>query len=103
MGWSCAKAAGDKVDAILKANNEESQNTWTNENGVRAFFEYGREQADGSITGTVYKFVDATRVVPAGSVKVNADGKVVRFPLLSKAMRKAAKSVIEKPAMFQVI
>jgi len=105
MGWSCNEAAMDRLNMILAANNEESQNTWSNEKGQRAFFEQSnREHNDGAITGTVYKFVDESCVVPAGSVRIEGSGKCVRFPLLSKAMRSASKNALPEPApMFQVI
>lgn len=56
------------------------------------FWEVGRENPDGAITGTVWKpwAKDPSRVVRRGSFRVDPDGSVVRFPGLTKAQREAA-------------
>ena len=68
------------------------------------FFEIGREQDDGSITGTVWRHLNAKekahwqsldrldeRVTRRGSFKIDAKGHVVRFPGISKDIRKLAE------------
>ena len=117
MGYSYTVKAGlvmDAVQAIMDRDNPQPnrcQNKLPN-----GFWEYGREQPDGAITGTVWKTVrvltDAERaeaaakmgggakpdwigdpVVKAGSFKVSKDGKIVRFPQLTKAQKAEAEKM----------
>jgi hypothetical protein len=117
MGYSCtAKAALvlDAVQAIMDAAlpNEKSSNKLPG----GGFWERGREQPDGAVTGTTWKpsgpkMTDAQKLAyarskgwtddyakyvgdpcrRAGSFKISADGKIVRFPGLTKAQKTAAE------------
>lgn len=52
------------------------------------FFERGRENADGSITGTVYKCIEGAPTCKAiGGVRIDPEGVVVRWPTSSKNNR----------------
>ncbi len=80
-GWSCTQAAGRVLDAWVKFCLEQSgqQNVFSTPRG-QAFWETGREQADGSIVGSIY-YMDGSR---GGSFKIDADGNVVTAPAALK-------------------
>lgn len=87
MGYSCtAKAAyvRDAISELISKTYPEVKSS----NGMPdgGFWEVGRENYDGAITGTVWKPwpEDPTRVVRRGGFKIDADGKVVRFPGLPR-------------------
>lgn len=82
MGYS-ATAKAMKVLDTFKSDTGMS-NTWIRD-GVAHFFEIGRENADGSITGTVWRgtFGDVRAMGYAyrqGSFKIDADGHILRAP-----------------------
>jgi len=79
MGWSCTAAADEKMRLIQKRYMNNS-NFWEHK-GRKFFYEIGREQDDGSITGSIYEdFGDTCR--RAGAFKINPDGSINRFPFL---------------------
>ena len=94
MGYSCTKAAADTLDKILHSivDPNGSSNAWTYK-GQRYFYERGRENLDGAITGTVWKFVYRPDLNPperakrAGTVRIEADGSLTRFPHIPLSVR----------------
>jgi hypothetical protein len=97
MGYSCNAMAGMVYDAMiaqLQAASErehDSQNVWDHK-GVDHFAEIGREQSDGAVTGTVWRFLpDGQHVRRIGSFRINPGGKVSRWPTSTLAMRWAAQ------------
>lgn len=115
MGYSCTAIANIVMDAavsILQARMGDcggSSNAFGSPE-VNYFVEIGREQTDGSITGTTFKSI-ANMCRKAGSFKINGDGTIARFPMMTKAEKtqaeQAGAEVFEltygvKP-MFQVI
>jgi hypothetical protein len=65
-------------------------------NGLRIgastfFYEIGRENADGSITGTLFENVDANHARKYGSFKIHAEGVIVRFPGIKQNQRVSLK------------
>ena len=91
MSYSCTSRADAVLkvisDAIYEKNG--SQNTWTKD-GNEYFYEVGRENSDGSITGRVW-LLKGQLAYPKGSFKIDSDGALIRFPHLSKDIRKIAK------------
>lgn len=87
MGYSCTALAALTMDAIGEMLDEKSARSGSNVLPGGGFYERGREQPDGAITGTVYKpyAPDPTKVVRGGSFKIAANGKAERFAGLSKA------------------
>ena len=90
MGYSCsAKAHKTLKQTLNKANqlpldNYNPPNTWEN-NGSKYFFERGREQQDGSITGTIYQFINNTNMCRKyGSVKILPNGIVKTWAGMAK-------------------
>ena len=92
MGYSCNAASAFALDWIR--NNVSLALPAGTSNGMPdgGFWEVGRENADGAITGTVWKpwAPDPSRVVRRGGFRIEPDGRVSRFPGLSAAKRRAA-------------
>lgn len=114
MGYSCRVDCALVLDAV--------QHIMERDHGVKSsngfpsgFWERGREQDDGSITGSVFRtvrrYTDAERAAAAakmgptvrpewvgdpcrraGSFKIAAGGKIVRFPGLTAAERREAEA-----------
>jgi hypothetical protein len=51
--------------------------------GERYFFERGREQSDGAITGTLMLMLPDDYCRKVGTVRIEPDGRITRFPKLS--------------------
>ena len=93
MGYSYLAVNGAALSAIITilqrdlGNVPNGSNTW----GDGFFYETGREQADGSITGTVWAPVADKPGYSrkAGGIKID-DGKVIRFPGTTAAQREEA-------------
>ncbi|MEE8536904.1 MAG: hypothetical protein V3S71_02780 [Acidobacteriota bacterium] len=104
MGYSCTASANNALDFLMDMITDPngSSNTWTHDFAAY-FFERGDENADGSITGTVYRSEKLTVTeaykkhyahvaaevgdeidvaYTAGSVRIEPDGKVTRFSRL---------------------
>lgn len=103
MGYSCTVKADNTLQMTLRyangKNTFDSQlyfSDWTI-NGQKFFYERGRENNDGSITGCVYLFTDENHARKYGSLKISAEGKVIAWPGMPK------KLIIEKAPMFEVI
>jgi len=92
MGYSCSAKAARVLDAVLEDLTDPNglSNTWTH-NGLVYFVERGREQPDGAITGTVLKQTrkvgDNVYYKPCGSIRIEPDGTITRFPTLSKKQK----------------
>ena len=121
MGYSYCTAAGKSLDAVMDYLREHFPvmsgsvamgNSWTL-NGRKFFYERGREQRDGAITGTIWetRFYAPTndeRCFRVGGVRIEPDGKITRFASVPKKyidaaiMQRLAKEATPVP-MFQVI
>lgn len=89
MGWSCRAEAGAVLDAWRDACVADSgTSNGYKVRGVEYFWEVGREQWDGAITGTVHRTVrvegDAKFCRPSGTFRVEPDGRVTRGPAMLK-------------------
>lgn len=78
MGWSCTADAMRTYESWSKRCLQQSgtQNSYCVD-GVHYFFETGREQADGAITGSVYNLETGRNV---GRFRIDPDGHVERYP-----------------------
>jgi hypothetical protein len=99
MGYSCLAISGLVLDAMVQVmqdcgpHPDNISNGWTVD-GNNYFYEVGREQQDGSITGSVWGPSKTEGCVhKVGSFKIDAEGKVVRFPTSSKVQRDKAQIV----------
>lgn len=103
MGYSCSARAALTLDALQAILTKETPQAGSNAL-PGGFWERGREQRDGAITGTVWKTIGTYTpeqraakaaemgisnpewigdpVRKAGSFKINADGTIARFPMV---------------------
>jgi hypothetical protein len=91
MGYSCSTRASFTYDAVKYFDDFDISSE-----SYRFFTEIGRENRDGSITGTVYELngeswrdaLGNTRRAckKLGSFKIASDGSIVRFPGLSSRL-----------------
>lgn len=124
MGYSCAAAASLVLDAISELIAAElakrpefaGKNVSSNAMPDGGFWERGREQSDGAITGTVYKrtstYSPAERAARArqmgadvkpewigdpcrraGSFRIEPDGRVSRFPGIRASLLRRAEQI----------
>lgn len=94
MGYSCTAKASFVLEEIRKVFDSRTtkkvgSNSIINNYGVDiGFYEIGRENQDGAITGSVFKFVSADgRCRKAGSFKIAANGRIERFPSLTSVTK----------------
>jgi hypothetical protein len=108
MGYSCtAKAAlvRDAIQVLVDDAFYPSKKGPSNRTIDGGFWETGRERADGAITGTVWRKLNAAekikyasldnldaRVTRRGSFKIDPEGKIVRFPGLPRDLKAAAEA-----------
>lgn len=100
MGYSCAAVASFAQDAMMRLLQEAhgdmgSGNAWGPSRDHYSFFERGREQADGSVTGTVWRVGPDGLGRRAGSVKIDHHGNVVRWPGSTATMRAEARRLAD--------
>lgn len=85
MGYSCSMLASKRLDLIqnLCFKSTGLSNVWI-DNNQKFMFEIGRENKDGSITGTIYKYTNDNLVKRTSNFKINKDGSVCRGPKFFK-------------------
>lgn len=92
MGYSCTTVAGAVLDFILddltKNVGNGTSNGWFN-NARELFFEQGRENQDGAITGQVWRILNQS-AYRIGSVRIEPNGTVTRFYGIPASLRKLA-------------
>lgn len=98
MGYSCSAKASLTMDAMLAIlttagpvftpnSSLSMSNTWKVDE-TEYFFERGRENEDGAITGSLYRNApDGKTCRKMGSVRVSPDGTIARFPTATKEQR----------------
>lgn len=113
MGYSYTAAAGKTEELWSQACRAQtgSQNTFyprvsrdgtINTDGPAYFYERGRENDDGAITGSVYKFTGSSNSIVTGTArkvgtyKINPDGTVERAPAFLKAASAARDKYIRE-------
>jgi hypothetical protein len=81
MGWSATSKACDTEDKLTRACIAQggNQNSYKYK-GQDYFWEHGREQADGAITGSVWRMLPDGLARRVGSFRIDPDGTLVRGP-----------------------
>ena len=89
MSYSCTAQADETMNRIQKYFSDTSftggmVNTFE-KNGCVYFWERGKENADGAITGSVFKCSGKigdvrNSIISRSSFRINANGTVKRFP-----------------------
>lgn len=109
MSYSCTAKANKTLKHVEDYCREEnhSSNVFFGDDGNEYFYEVGRENSDGSITGAVNLLKDQL-AYRKGSFRIDSDGTLVRFPHLPKVLRKHIKAEVraqkefDKGALFVV-
>lgn len=89
MGYIAAKKAYDVFLAISDFFREKGESS---SNGISpcrifpqgGFYERGKENRDGAVTGTINQNISSTHARRHSSFRIDPDGKIVRFAGLSK-------------------
>ena len=102
MGWSCTRTAGHTLDAITEHCIAETgqQNVFTNR-GNRYMLEVGREQSDGAICATIYKFLEGNSIKRSGSLRIEPNGKISRGPHVFKKLRVLILKIDRIPTLWR--
>lgn len=87
MGYSCTKDANDMLGLIRNQFGDGTASNGLAISGETYFYEVGKEQADGAITGTLFQNIDANHARRVGSFRINADGTIARFPRIRRDMQ----------------
>lgn len=87
MGYSCTTAANNTLAVIGKVHATDGNPNILSIGKDKFFFERGKEQDDGAITGSLMKMLPNDFCRKVGTVRINADGSIARFPGLSKEDR----------------
>ncbi|KKM03424.1 hypothetical protein LCGC14_1774580 [marine sediment metagenome] len=89
MGYSCTAVASNVLEFMLsdlaKNVGNGTSNGWFN-NGCEFFFEQGKENDDGAITGSIYRLLN-NQCFRAGSVRIAPDGIIERFGHIPHSLR----------------
>jgi hypothetical protein len=81
MGWSCRRDAGLRLDAISAACIAQTGSSNIFKVGNDTYFwETGKEQRDGAITGSVNKFIGEDKCRRSGGFRIEGDGTMKRGP-----------------------
>jgi hypothetical protein len=78
MGYSCTRDAADMLGVIGKFYATDGNPNVLTIGGSRYFFERGKEQDDGAITGSLMLVLPDDYCRKVGSVRINADGTIDR-------------------------
>lgn len=107
MGYSCSALASLTMDGMFAEMEktcppaDKTSNGWIFK-GNSYFFERGREQDDGAITGSVYRHGDNNNGIAkgfcrrVGSVKILSNGQIKSWPFTTKGMREKAQAAGRK-------
>lgn len=93
MGYSCTAIADLVLREMMEESNTESSNTWVNKGNIY-FYDVGKENEDGAITGTVYRITKDGNCKRSGSFRIEGSGIVKRFPCISKPMKARAMATV---------
>ncbi len=87
MGYSCRAEAGstlDKISAKCRAQGGSSNQYTDPKTGKSYFYEVGRENSDGRITGSVHLMSPNGTCRQSGTFCISPEGVVVRGPAWMK-------------------
>jgi hypothetical protein len=87
MGYSCTKDASDMLGYIRNQFGDGKTSNGLVIRGESYFYEIGKEQTDGAITGTLFMNTLPGSCRKVGSFRINADGTIARFPRICRDMR----------------
>lgn len=88
MGYSCRRESGFMLDLITShcVKTTGSSNCFV-QNDKKYFYQIGKENRDGAITGTIWKFLEDGKAKKTGSFRIEPDGKVSLGPKFFKNIK----------------
>ena len=100
MSYSSTIKAGNVLDELIiqlksaGTKDSASSNGFYDTSGRFCFYEIGRENRDGAITGKVMRSLKENPNLCSlvGTFRIEPDGKISRFPLSTKNQRSAAET-----------
>lgn len=87
MGYSCTKDASNMLGVIGKFYATNGNPNVLTIKGEQYFFERGKEQGDGAVTGTLWRMLPDDMARKVGSVRIEPDGTLSRLPASSAVER----------------
>jgi hypothetical protein len=94
MGYSCTKDARNMLGVIGRMFATNGNPNVLTIRGKEYFFERGREQSDGAITGSLFEMLPNEYCRKVGTVRIAADGTIDRFPKLTREEKREAESTL---------
>lgn len=94
MGYSCTQDASHMLGVISRMCGKDGNGNILRIDGKEFFFERGKEQGDGAITGTLMEMLPGDFCRKAGSVRINPDGTIARFPRFTKRDKEEAENTL---------
>lgn len=82
MGYSCSQDASHTLGVIGHMFATNGNPNILTIRGTQYFFERGRENADGAITGKLMEMLPDDYCQSVGRVRIESDGTITRFPRL---------------------
>jgi len=87
MGYSVSAKADIVLSEAMKiVGDSDSSNVFRG-----YFYETGRENVDGAFTASVMKIVVGGFCKRSGSIRIEMDGKITRFPTMTKKEKALAE------------
>jgi len=84
VSYSCRVEAAETLEVILRTvcTGGRWGTSWIDEAGREYYFEEGKPQKDGAITGSIYREVEvgSGRFRRSGSIRIGPDGYLERGP-----------------------
>lgn len=93
MGYSCTQDADHMLGLIRHVLTNGKYSNGIVIGQASYFYDIGKEQDDGSITGQLWMNLTEDTARPVGSFKISAEGEIVRFPRLSAARRREIQAL----------
>ena len=87
MGYSCTKDASAMLGLIRHEFTDGATGNGLRIGAATFFYEIGKENADGSITGTLFINIDESHARRYGSFKIHSEGVISRFPGIKQNQR----------------
>lgn len=88
MGWSCSQVADNVLERWKERCIKDTGSSNVYKVGNKRYFYQlsQKEYCDGSITGTIYHWIDEKSCRKVGSFRINGNGTIARGPAILKQL-----------------